>query len=409
MERRKFLASAALGSSAFALGTSSWAATGSGDLDTRKKMIVVMLRGAVDGLSIVSPYAEREYAQARPNIAVSRPGSENGSLDLDGYFGLHPSLSGLLPLWQAKRLAFVQASGSPDPTRSHFDAQDYLESGTPGRKATDDGWMNRLLSGLPGHSGPTRGVSIGPTMPRIFSGTAAVANIASGAAGSKPTALDKPQVGKAFDQLYKSDHAMGGTYQQAQEAHKEVMASMEDEMTAANGGAPLPNGFPDDAARLARLMRKDANVQLAFMAVGGWDTHANQGNGKGQLANKLAPLGQGLLALSQELGPIFDDTCIVVMSEFGRTVRQNGNGGTDHGHGNVMWVFGGGVNGGKVHGEWKGLSSDALYEGRDLAVTTDYRNVLAEIVEKHLRVGDKTLDHVFPSLPGNNRLKLLNT
>lgn len=403
MKRRQFLQQslAMAGLGVAGSGQNSWAAS-LPQADTSKKLIVVMLRGAVDGLSIVSPYAEADYAHQRPNIAIARPGEDNGSLALDKYFGLHPALGMLMPMWQSGRLGFVHAAGSPDPTRSHFDAQDYLESGTPGRKATADGWMNRLLTQLPGAGGPTRGISIGPTMPRIMSGTTPTANIASGASATKPSVLDRPQVGKAFDQMYKSDSGMSTAYQQAQDSHKEVMAaSMDEETNVANRGATLPNGFPDDAARLARLMRKDANVQMAFMAVGGWDTHANQGNGKGKLANLLNPLGQGLLALSTELGSMLDDTCIVVMSEFGRTVRQNGNGGTDHGHGNVMWLLGGAIHGGKVHGDWQGLSDRALYEQRDLAVTTDFRSVLSEVLAKHMRIGDASLDKVFPGFSGH--------
>src|SRR5471032_1268427 len=205
--------------------------------------------------------------------------------------------------------------------------------------------MNRLLAGLPGTSAPTRALSIGPTMPRILSGHAAAVNLANGAAGTKANILDKPADGGA----------------------------MSKEMVAANGGAPLPNGFPDDAARLAALMRNDPHIQLAFIALGGWDTHASQGAATGQLANRLAPLGQGLATLAQRLGPMFDDTTIVVMSEFGRTARENGNRGTDHGHGNVMWVLGGDVAGGKVYGDWRGVGDGQLHEGRDVPVTTDFR------------------------------------
>lgn len=401
MKRRDFIQLAALsGSILFPVGRNAWAASVPDAGATQKKLIVIMLRGAVDGLSVVAPYGDADYYRLRPVIAVPRPGQENGAIDLDGYFGLNPSLSSLQPLWQQGKLAFVHASGSPDITRSHFDAQDYMESGTPGRKATQDGWMNRLLGQMPGQSTPTRAVSIGPVMPRILSGRIEASNIASGAAGSKPTLLDRPQIGNAFSQMYQGDDKYSKNFQQAQEAHKEVMGSMEDEMKAASGGAPLPNGFPDDAERLAHLMRKDPNVQFAFLALGGWDTHANQGTVKGQLANRLTPLGTGLATLAQQLGPTFDDTTIVVMSEFGRTVKQNGNNGTDHGHGNVMWVLGGKVNGGKVYADWQGLDAGHLYEGRDVPVTTDFRWVLAQVAERHLRLPDANLQQVFPELTG---------
>ena len=407
MQRRDFLNAFAAGAGLMMpLGRHAWAATGAQGAApgaTGRKLIVVMLRGAVDGLNVVAPLGDANYARLRPTIALAAPDKDNGALDLDGYFGLHPALSPLMPLWREQKLAFVHASGSPDATRSHFDAQDYMESATPGVKSTPDGWMNRLLAALPGASTPTRAVSVGPVMPRILGGQAAAINIANGAAAGKPGALDRPQLAAAFDQLYMGNERYGKVYQDGREAHKEVMAaamaaSMSESM-AADGGAPLPNGFPDDAARLAGLMRNEPNVQLAFFALGGWDTHANQGAGSGQLANRLAPLAQGLALLAQRLGPIFDDTTIVVMSEFGRTARENGNGGTDHGHGNAMWVLGGGVAGGKVLGDWQGVGDGQLNEGRDLPVTTDFRTVLAHIAERHLRLGDRQLAQVFPRMP----------
>ncbi|SMC24382.1 Uncharacterized conserved protein, DUF1501 family [Andreprevotia lacus DSM 23236] len=399
MDRRLFLKSSAalLGTGLFPFGQSGWALAANPASPTQKKLVVVMLRGAVDGLNVVAPYADANYYALRPGIAVAKPGAADGLLDLDGYFGLHPALTPLQPLWQAKQLAFVHAAGSPDATRSHFDAQDYMESGTPGRKGTADGWMNRLLATLPGEMSPTRAVSIGPTLPRILSGRIGVANVASGNAAGKPTVLDRPKVDDAFSQLYKGDDKLAQAYEEARETHKEVMDSLADEMMAASNGAPLPNGFPTDAVQLAKLMRK-GNVQLAFIALGGWDTHINQGAGKGQLANRLAPVGEGLAQLAQALGPMWNDTTVVVMSEFGRTAKQNGNGGTDHGHGNVMWLLGGAVAGGKVYGDWRGLDNAALYEQRDVPVTTDFRAVLAQVAERHLRLPDAQLAQIFPGL-----------
>jgi len=398
------------------IGRTAWAAvTATPTLLTQRRLVVIFLRGAVDGLSVVVPYSDPGYYRARSSIALGRPGAEGGVLDLDGRFGLHPALASLLPLWQSGKLAFVHAAGSPDATRSHFDAQDYMESATPGRKATPDGWLNRLLGTLPRGAGervsPTRAVSVGPVLPRIYSGRNPVANIASGSGAAKATLLDRPKVSDAFSQLYAGDDKMSRAYQEAQSTHREVMDSlnrdsMDHEMQVANNGAPLPTGFPDDAARLAKLMRNDARVQLAFMAVGGWDTHANQGAATGQLANRLQPLGQGLAALASGLGPVFDDTAVVVISEFGRTVRQNGNGGTDHGHGNAMWLMGGRVAGGKVYGRWPGLDSGALFEGRDLAVTTDFRTLLAEVCERHVGLPDTRLAQVFPSFEWNTADRL---
>jgi uncharacterized protein (DUF1501 family) len=399
MKRRNFLHSMALGAGVIVpVSRSAWAATG--DSPTRKKLVVVMLRGAVDGLNVVAPVGDANYLRLRPTIGLAAPGLEGGALDLDGYFGMHPALAQLQPLWQQKKLAFVHASGSPDATRSHFDAQDYMESATPGRKNTPDGWMNRLVATLPGASTPSRALSIGPVMPRILSGPSAAMNLPNGAAGTRANILDRPAIGAAFDQLYASNERFGRAYMDGKNAHKEVMdASMSGEMQVADGGAPLPNGFPDDSARLATLMRNDPKIQLAFFALGGWDTHANQGAGSGQLANRLAPLGHGLAVLAQRLGPMFDDTTVVVMSEFGRTARENGNGGTDHGHGNVMWLLGGAVNGGKVYGDWQGVADGALNEGRDLPVTTDFRSVLAQVAERHLQLTDRQLAHIFPAMP----------
>jgi uncharacterized protein (DUF1501 family) len=399
MKRRDFLNSMALGTGLVVpVGRHAWAATT--DNPTGRKLVVIMLRGAVDGLNVVAPVGDENYLRLRPTIGLAKPGMENGALDLDGYFGMHPALAQLQPLWQQKKLAFVHASGSPDATRSHFDAQDYMESATPGRKNTPDGWMNRLVASLPGTSTPSRALSIGPTMPRILSGASAAINLPNGAAATRANILDRPAIGAAFDRLYANNERFGRAYQDGKSAHKEVMdASANGEMKMADGGAPLPNGFPDDAARLATLMRHDPKIQLAFVALGGWDTHANQGAGSGQLANRLAPLAHGLAVLAQRLGPMFDDTTVIVMSEFGRTARENGNGGTDHGHGNVMWIMGGLVAGGKVYGDWQGIGDGALNEGRDLPVTTDFRSVLAHVAERHLRLADRQLAQIFPAMP----------
>lgn len=409
MQRRHALQRLAIGGAGAAaglipVGRSAWALSSPTAPATQKKLIVIFLRGAVDGLSVVAPYAEPAYARHRPAIALPAPGQADGLFDLDGHFGLHPALAPLMPMWQGGRLAFVHASGSPDPTRSHFEAQDYMESGTPGVKRTGDGWMNRLLGELPGPRSPTRGVSVGPVIPRIYAGPAPVASLAQGQAATRATVLDRPGIAAAFAKLYDGDDASSRAFRESQAARQEVLASLapsaaEKEQMAANNGAPLPNGFPDDATRLARLMRNDPRVQLAFVALGGWDTHAGQGVVRGQLANRLAPLGRGLAALADSLGPTFDESVVVVMSEFGRTARENGNRGTDHGHGNAIWVMGGPVAGGRVHGRWPGLDDSSLHENRDLAITTDFRDVIALIAERHLALPDAQLDRLFPDRP----------
>jgi uncharacterized protein (DUF1501 family) len=392
VNRRDFLA---LSAATFA--TPAWAATAEGG---PSRLVVVMLRGAVDGLNVVVPHGEQAYFDLRPTIAIGKPGGENGALALDGHFGLHPALAGLMPLWQAKQLAFIHASGSPDPTRSHFDAQLFIENGTPGRRTTEDGWMNRLLAALPGPRGPTDALAVGPVLPFILKGRLAAANLPLGAAAAQKQAIDRPEVASAFDKLYAGTDAQSIAYRDGRMARTELTAEMADsEQQMADAGAPPANSYPAIAGRLARLIGQDKRIRLAFTALGGWDTHVNQGNHKGQLANRLKPLGDGLAALAHDLARNWDDTVVVVVSEFGRTAKENGNAGTDHGHGNVIWVAGGKVRGGKVYGDWPGLAAAQLHEGRDLAVTTDYRTAVATIAGRHLRLGDSQLAQIFPGAP----------
>ena len=407
MQRRHFLQSSA------ALATWSFASIQAAPEMSQRKLVVIMLRGAVDGLSVVAPYGDRNYAGARPNLAIAAPGADEGLLKLDSLFGLHPSLARLKPYWDQGSLGFVHASGSPDPTRSHFDAQDYLESGTPGRKSTPDGWMNRLLTTMPGDesgkSAPTRAVNMGATPPRIFAGPASVASLGLGPKAMDSKAIDDPAMQSALAKLYAGDDALGRNYRDATEGRGEMRKSMAGGMgggmaggkgdPTADAGAPSARSFAADAGRLGALIRKDPHTQLAFTSVGGWDTHVNQGAAKGQLANRLASLGEGIDALAQGLGDALADTVIVVMSEFGRTVRQNGTQGTDHGRGNVIWLLGGPVAGGQMIGEWPGLETAALADGRDLAVITDFRQVLRPILQRHLGVNDEGLARVFPAMP----------
>jgi uncharacterized protein (DUF1501 family) len=373
------------------------------DTPQPRRLVVVMLRGAVDGLNVVVPYGDAAYYEARPTIAVQKPGAENGALALDGHFALHPALASLMPLWTDRKLAFIHAAGSPDPSRSHFDAQQYIENGTPGRGVTPDGWMNRALAALPGPRSPTDAVSVGPTLSFILKGPTAVANLPLGPKAAQPMALDQPQVASEFDKLYAGDDRQSTAYRQGREARTRLVADISAEQQMADNGAPPADSFPALADRLARLMAQDSRISLAFASLGGWDTHVNQGNHAGQLASHLKPLGDGLAALAQGLGPAWNDTVVVVVSEFGRTVHENGNRGTDHGHGNAIWVLGGPVKGGKIYGEWPGLATAQLYQGRDLAVTTDYRNPLAMILERHLRLNDAALAKIFPGMPAPRR------
>lgn len=374
----------------------AWAATAAGG---QKRLVVVMLRGAVDGLNVVVPYAEKAYYEVRPTIAIARPGTPDGALKLDGRFGLHPALSSLMPLWQEEKLAFVHAAGSPDPTRSHFDAQFYIESGTPGVHTTPDGWMNRLLAALPGSHGPTEALAVGPILPRILSGRMKVANMALGPFATRKLPVEIPVVEAAFNRLYGGSDALAKAYREGQAARAELVGALAAEEKIADGGAPPPGFFPGQARRLADLLRGDRRIRLAFAALGGWDTHINQGSREGQLAGHLRPLGEGLATLARGLGDDWKDTAVIVISEFGRTLRENEAHGTDHGHGNAIWVLGGAVKGGRVYGEWPGLQPGQLYQNRDLAVTTDFRQVLALILERHLGLSDAALARIFPSLP----------
>jgi uncharacterized protein (DUF1501 family) len=408
MNRRDFLKVASVSSLAWLFpGTSAWAFSNGKDDPASKKLIIVLLRGGMDGLNVVSPYADHRYYELRPTIAVARPGSELGLIDLDGHFGLHPALQPLMPFWQNGSIAFVHASGSPDQTRSHFDAQDYMESGTPGNKTISSGWLNRLVAELPTSQSPLKAISIGPVLPRMCSGPATIATVspASGA-NANNSVLDRPGIESIFKELYAGNSELSKAFSEGLAAHKEVKEALaapaEDdpmsmEQKIANKGAPTPRNFAQFGRQLSQLFRKSPSMQVAFLDLGGWDTHVNEGTGKGQLANHLGPLGQGLSDLVAGLGPMYKDTVIVVQSEFGRTARENGNGGTDHGHGNVMFLLGGDVPGGKVYGRWGGLSAGALHEQRDLPTSTDFRSVLSAVLSNHIGVGSRTLAKVFPN------------
>lgn len=379
------------------------AAYGAAETSSRnKRLVVIFQRGAADGLNIVVPHAEQNYYAMRPSINIPR----NSVIDLDGLFGLHPSLSPFQALWNQRHLAIVHAAGSPDPTRSHFDAQDFMESGTPGVKATEDGWLNRTLRSLPapGASSPFRAIALGPSLPRILSGgepAAAVNNINEfGVGGRNPNASP---IANTFEAMYEQsvDSVLHGTGQETFEAVKMLKAADPTKYTPA-AGADYPRGrLGESLKQLAQLIKANLGVQVAFADIGGWDHHVNEGSTEGQIANVLREFSQSLAAFWIDLGDLAEDTVVVTMSEFGRTARENGNRGTDHGHANVMFVMGGPVKGGKVYGRWPGLDLSQLYEGRDLALTTDFRRVLGEAVSRHL--GNKDLDQVFPGFQNDSR------
>src|SRR5437899_1946836 len=325
----------------------------------RPVLVCLVQRGAVHGLDMRVPHGGALYDRERPRIAV--PATD--VIDLDGYFGLHPRLAPLKQWWDAKSLAAIHAIGSPDASRSHFDAQDYMEAGTPGVKATPDGWLNRYCQHDRQHADtPFRAVAFGPQLPRILAGRAP--GLLS---SSSQEAFHAVQMLKQLDLA---------------------------EYRPANDAAYPRGRFGKAMLEIAQLIKADVGVQLAFADVTGWDTHVNQGASEGQLATRLGEFGQALAAFAQDLGEKLRDVVVLTMSEFGRTVRENGNSGTDHGHATAMLVLGGPVNGGTVLGRWPGLDPAQRFEGRDVQVTTDFRDLFAEILARHL--GARDLSAVFP-------------
>jgi len=360
-----------------------------------KRLVVIFQRGAADGLNIVVPHAEPQYYAMRPSINIPR----KSVIDLDGFFGLHPSLAPFQPLWNQRQLAIVHAVGSPDPSRSHFDAQDFMEAGTPGAKSTEDGWMNRSLRNLPhpAQKSPFEAIAMGPSIPRILSGlepVIALNNINDFSVGGRNAKVSP--VASTFEAMYDHsvDTVLHGTGEETFDAVK-MLRSADPSKYKPAPGADYPRGrFGDSLRQLAQLIKANLGVQVAFADIGGWDHHVNEGSTDGQIANVLRDFSQSIAAFWTDLGDLGEDTVVVTMSEFGRTARENGNRGTDHGHANVMFVLGGPVKGGKVYGRWPGLDQSQLYEARDLALTTDFRQVLGEAVLRHM--GNKNLATVFP-------------
>jgi uncharacterized protein (DUF1501 family) len=365
----------------------------------KKRLVVLFQRGAADGLNIVVPHGEQAYYNMRPSIAIPRPRAGADSvIDLDGFFGLHPSMTAFKPLWDQKHLAIVHAAGSPDNTRSHFDAQDYMESGTPGVKSTEDGWLNRAIAGVKEpDASPFRAVAMGGALPRTLAGSApavAMGDIRSFAVGGRGPGGSAAS--NTFESMYEQsvDTVLHGTGNETFEAVKMLKSADPEKYTPA-AGANYPRGrFGDSLRQVAQLVKANLGVEVAFADIGGWDHHVNEGSVQGQIANLTREFSQSIAAFWTDLGDLAESTVIVTMSEFGRTARENGNRGTDHGHANVMFVMGGPVKGGKMYGRWPGLQPEHLYEGRDLAVTTDFRQVLSEAVANHL--GNPELAKVFP-------------
>jgi uncharacterized protein (DUF1501 family) len=401
LTRRIFLRGSAMvmagaGSVPFWLGRAAAAAPGK-----RKILVAIFQRGAADGLNVVVPFAEKRYYELRPTIGIPAPGSSNGpqpAIDLDGRFGLNPTLQPLKPLWDRNLLAIVEATGSPDPTRSHFDAQDYMESGTPGMKR--DGWLNRALPPAGPGTSPLRAISMSANLPRTLQGDRSA--IAVNDVQQFKASADTSSI---LESMYSSsrDKQMATAGKDAFAAMR-IIQSMNGTAYNPSGGAQYGQGgeLGRSLQQIARLIKMDTGVEAAFAQVGGWDHHQNE---PGQLSNVLRQFGAALAAFTTDMGDRMEDIVLVTMSEFGRTAQENGNNGTDHGHGDVMFVLGGPVRGGKVYGKWPGLEKEQLYEGRDLAVATDFRAVLSELVAGHL--GTTDLSQVFPGFQRGEPLGLL--
>ncbi len=392
------------------------------------RLVVVFLRGAYDGLSALVPHGDKNYYALRPTIALPRPdGSDQTTLALDSTFGLHPALAALMPLWKEGVLSVIPAAGSPDPTRSHFDAQHHWETGVPGKSSSADGWMN-TLAGLRGggarnaasdssdkNVNRTNGIvalSVGEANPLIFEGPAAVQRVPKGQAATKQGALGNDRTREAIMKLYAGQDDLSRTFRAGAESRMQTAQTLSDsmapsgpdsaQMLAANNGAGSAQGLLLDAQHLGTLMRQNRQLKLSFLSAGGWDTHANQGSVTGGLANSLGNLAAALVQLRRDFSQPND--VVLVCSEFGRTTKENGTRGTDHGHGNALWLMGNAVQGGRWHGAWDGLAQGNLHEGRDLPVHHDFRAVFAQVLRANQGLGAKELDRLFPGFAWDRSL-----
>jgi uncharacterized protein (DUF1501 family) len=399
--RRLFLKSGAMAMLSLGFAPSFVGRAAAAAASRRTLLIAIFQRGAVDGLNMVVPYGDASYYALRRSIAIARPGA-GGSIDLDGFFGLHPAAAPLKPLWDNRTLAVVHACGSPAATRSHFDAQDYMETGTPGVKSTRDGWLNRYLQ-MNASRNPLRGVAVTRQMPRTLQGRAP-----SLAVGSVDEFRVRGEMqGRSVESMYANDRLLGTAAADAFEAMRTLRGATGGAYTPARGATYPRSPFGQALQEIARIAKADVGLEVAFAESGNWDHHVNEGGATGQMANRLGDLTQGIAALATDLGDRMADTVIMTMSEFGRAAAENGNGGTDHGHGNALFVIGGAVNGGRVYGRWPGLDEPDRFEGRDLAVTTDFRDVFSEVVAGHLGASREALAGVFPGYSAHERLGII--
>jgi len=398
--RRNFLRSAGLGS----LTLPAWfprVAFAASPSPQRDVLICIFQRGAADGLNMVVPVGDDDYYKNRPTIKIAQPsGAAGAAIDLDGFFGLHPSLAPFKELWDDGVLAAVQATGSPDGTHSHFDAMDFMERGTPGSKSIPTGWIGRHLGSVDtsGNTSPFRAVGMGTLVQASLRGpvaATALQSIADFHLGGKGAVASQIATFQAsLSSLYADDAWLDLQAQQTVNAINTLAAKNPGAYQPQNGAKYPDTDFGSAMMQVAQLIKADLGMEVACVDLGGWDTHASQGGATGQQADLLAELAGGLAAFHADLADRMSRIIVVTMSEFGRRLLENGSGGTDHGHGNCMFVLGGGVNGGKVYADWPGLAPEQLSSPGDLAITTDYRTVLAEIVDRRLL--NPKLGDVFP-------------
>lgn len=404
MDRRYFLKTSGIGLASFGLMAAApkflhqfaEAQTRSG-YGSKKVLVTIFQRGAVDGMNVVLPYGDSEYYNLRKSIAIAQPNKTDGAIDLDGHFGLHPAMEPLKKFWTSKQLAVIHSVGSPDNTRSHFDAQDYMESGTPGIKSTRDGWLNRALqTSKEKDDSPFRAVSMTQQLPRSLYGKAPSIAMTNLADFTIKAGIYTQDMKGGFEGVWEQNAKdnLGATGKETFEAVNFLKAANPAKYKPENG-AVYPNSKLGNSLRqIAQLIKAGVGLQTAFAESTGWDTHVNQGGARGQQANLLRDFAASIAAFATDLGTRMDNVVLLTMSEFGRTAKENGNRGTDHGHGNMMFAVGNSVKGGKVYTDWKGLRNDQLNEGRDLAVTTDFRDVFAEAAVKQL--GAANMTELFP-------------
>src|SRR5262245_2901696 len=406
ISRRIFVKSGAMAMVSLGFAPSFLARAAEGATGRKRLLIAIFQRGAVDGLNMIVPYGEADYYKLRPSIAIPKPAAAEGAVDLDGFFALHPRMAALKTLWDNSSLAIVHACGSPDQTRSHFDAQDYMETATPGVKSTRDGWLNRYLQATGSESSPLRGVAVARQMPRSMQGHAPTLAVGSVEAFNVRGGMGaERELETAF--AGSSDSLLSGSAKAAFEAMRTLRNASSGPYQPAAGVEYPRSPFGQAMLEIARIAKSDVGLEIAFAEATNWDHHVAEGGTQGQIAQRLDDFARGLAALTQDLGERMSGTVILTMSEFGRAVAENGNRGTDHGHGNAMLLIGGPVKGRKVHGKWPGLGADQRFEGRDLAVTTDFRDVFAEVSTRHLLLTPEALGRVFPRFSQGTPLGLI--